>query len=115
MPAWRSRTEGGRRRPPVSCLLPGLLLVVTGCASGAPPDARPPVATLAIVTATPGVPVPAHSPTAERRYIVREGDSLSSIARRHDVTETAILRANSLTNPDHIVVGQELIVPPPEP
>ena len=71
---------------------------------------------LVIVTPTRGS-APLRSPTAAtgQRYVVREGDTLSGIAARFDVTEDAILRANGLQNPDRIFVGQELVIPPPEP
>lgn len=54
------------------------------------------------------------------RYIVRAGDTLSSIAARFGTTVTAIMEANDLTNPDLIFVGQVLIIPssdsmPPSP
>ena len=92
-------------------------LMVSGC-SGSDPAATvaPTVPALVIVTATPGLPpAPTLPRSAEQRYIVREGDSLSIIAARFGVTEGAIMRANNLSNPDRVLVGQELIIPPPEP
>jgi LysM repeat protein len=44
-------------------------------------------------------------------YTVRPGDTLNSIAAAHGTTATAIARANSLTNPDYLRVGQRLIIP----
>lgn len=92
-------------------------LLVTGCAYGAQPVTPVPTApVLVIVTATPGLPpAPAEVRSTDQRYVVREGDSLSAIADRFDVTEAAIMRANNLTDPNRILVGQTLIIPPPEP
>ena len=72
---------------------------------------------LVIVTPTPGLPPP-WTPTpvsAAQRYVVREGDSLSSIAARFGVSVEALQQANNLSNPDSIFVGQELTIPAPEP
>jgi hypothetical protein len=43
-------------------------------------------------------------------YVVRAGDTLWEIAREHDVTVKAIVRANGLAEPT-IVPGQELVIP----
>ena len=45
-------------------------------------------------------------------YTVRLGDTLSRIARRFGVSQTAILRANpAIVNPDLIFAGQTLVIP----
>lgn len=44
-------------------------------------------------------------------YIVRHGDTLSSIARRFGTTAWAIARANGIQNLNHIYVGQRLHIP----
>jgi LysM repeat protein len=44
-------------------------------------------------------------------YTIRSGDTLSSIAARHGTTVTAVVRANGLTNANHIYPGQRLIIP----
>jgi LysM repeat protein len=61
-------------------------------------------------TSTPTVP-PTGTPTPEvTTYIVRPGDTLSTIAAQFDVTVEALMEANGLTN--HMIqVGQELIIP----
>jgi LysM repeat protein len=55
------------------------------------------------------------SPTRVTRqgtvYTVQFGDTLGSIAEQFDVSMDAIIRANSLTNPDVLMVGQELKIP----
>jgi murein DD-endopeptidase MepM/ murein hydrolase activator NlpD len=53
-------------------------------------------------------------PTRERieEYVVRNGDTLWSIAERFGLQPSTIVWANSLTNADVLVIGQPLIVPP---
>jgi LysM repeat protein len=48
------------------------------------------------------------------RHTVASGESLSGIAQQFGVTVEAILAANSLDDPNTIVVGQELLIPPPQ-
>jgi LysM repeat protein len=47
-------------------------------------------------------------------YTVRLGDTLGSIAQQFGVTTDAIVSSNALTNPDVLLVGQELKIPGPE-
>lgn len=57
------------------------------------------------VTAPEGAPV---------TYTVRPGDTLTAIAQRFATTVSALLGANpAITNPNLIVAGQQLTVPPP--
>jgi len=44
-------------------------------------------------------------------HVVRQGESLSSIARRYGTTVSALLDANSLADADRIHVGQRIQVP----
>ena len=46
------------------------------------------------------------------RHIVQSGESLSMIATQYGVSIEAIMAANSLDDPNTIVVGQELLIPP---
>ena len=63
--------------------------------------------------------IPASKPKIEKvtavdtsdRYVVRAGDSLSTIARHLGVTQAALAKANNISNPNSIRVGQKLIVP----
>ena len=59
--------------------------------------------TLVTTTTTVGKPV---------HYQVRSGDTLLGIARRFGVTTDAIVKANSIANPDRLTIGQTLLVPP---
>jgi len=44
-------------------------------------------------------------------HVVERGETLSAIARRFGTSVQALVEANSLTNPDRISVGQQIIVP----
>jgi membrane-bound lytic murein transglycosylase D len=58
--------------------------------------------------------LPAYVPPPEltfARYRVRRGDTLSTIARRHRTTVTAIVKANKLGSRNRIRAGQRLKIP----
>jgi LysM repeat protein len=56
-------------------------------------------------------PTPAATPEL---YRIKPGDTLGKIARKHDITVEELLAANpQITNPDHIEVGQIVVIPPP--
>ncbi|MBA3450022.1 MAG: LysM peptidoglycan-binding domain-containing protein [Chloroflexia bacterium] len=86
------------------------MLLLAACAESATTPSPVPAPTLAVVTATPGPP-PAPTPRAEQRYVVRDGDTLSGIAAQFGVSEDAILEENPLSDPDRLLVGQELVIP----
>lgn len=44
------------------------------------------------------------------KYIVKKGDTLSQIAKDNGTTVDKLVALNDITNPDYIVVGQELIL-----
>jgi len=46
-----------------------------------------------------------------REYRIQRGDSLSGIAQKHAVSAEALARANGITDPDRIRVGQVLSIP----
>jgi len=59
----------------------------------------------------PGVSYAAPSADDTIVYIVKPGDTLRSIAAANGTTIAAIVRANSLANPDMIYPGQKLVIP----
>jgi len=56
---------------------------------------------------------PPASETAVNTYIVKAGDTLSSIARSHQTSVTAILHKNVIANPNLIYPGEEFTITPP--
>jgi len=46
---------------------------------------------------------------------VQPGDTLTHVGLRYSVSVTDLVSANGLTDPDHIFVGQRLLIPPTEP
>ena len=75
--------------------LAGTLLA--GCAVPAPAPA-------------PVEPSPIHR-TAAREHTVVRGETISSIARLHEVTVASILRANPAVEPERLRVGTVLEIP----
>jgi LCP family protein required for cell wall assembly len=64
-----------------------------------------------LMTAT-AAPIVTTTIGTARQYIVQQGDTLFSLARRYNVTVEAIQQANQLTG-DFINVGQSLLIPAP--
>ena len=64
-------------------------------------------------TASPE-PTPIPEPTPQV-YVIKEGDTLSGIAREFGLTLDQLLAANAdtITNPNLIAVGDEIIIPAP--
>lgn len=104
----------------IAILSVGQRLTIPGCGttglvppatSTLPPTRTPvgfnPVAATATAQVV-GVLTPVFS---GRTHIVREGETLSQIARLYNVTADAIAAANGLTDPGFIKMGQTLIIP----
>lgn len=64
---------------------------------------------------TPNAPLPPSVATPSgcvpTNYVVAQGDTLSSIALRFNVSVSRIMEANNITNPNLIFVGEILIIP----
>jgi LysM repeat protein len=102
----------------VVIILAAVILTVLLVWGGTPEPASPthtptrtPLATVDVASSTPTTP-PTEPPTpAPLVYVVREGDTLSSIAQAYGVTIPEIVAANNLPNPDVLNIGQEIIIP----
>ncbi len=77
---------------------------VPASTSGSVPTAMP-LATAPAPTLAPA------TPSRASQYTVKEGDTLSSIARDFDVSVDQLLAANNLANGDLLSIGQKLIIP----
>ncbi len=65
-------------------------------------------AVLLVASANPPA-ASAMSPTTY--YVVRRGDTLTSVAARFGVSSWSIAQANGLWNPNYIYAGQTLVIP----
>jgi LysM repeat protein len=90
--------------------LPALLGV------GGGDDGASPTPSASVAPSFTPEPTPEPVPTPQV-YVIEKGDTLSKIAKRFDVTLEALLAANkdTISNPDRIKVGDEIIIPVPEP
>ncbi len=50
-------------------------------------------------------------PQDQASYVVSPGDTLTAIAARYGVSTSALARANGISNPNRIYVGQKLVIP----
>jgi LysM repeat protein len=103
----------------VVIILAAIILTVLLIWGGAPEPAFPtpapttntPLPTAATASSTPTTPPTALPTPAPLVYVVKEGDTLSSIAYAYGVSIQDIIEANRLANPDMLNIGQELIIP----
>ena len=97
------------------------LLRIPGCVPGQPdePDETAtqttirPTSTSAVGGSTIATLEPADNlPTAGQQiHVVVSGETLGAIANRYNTTVAAIVELNSLTDPNALSVGQELVIP----
>jgi len=80
----------GARSAPVAAVAPGKLALYPSSIPGAQRESVPPLGSV---------------------VVVRPGETLSGIARRHGVSTNAIVRVNNLKPPYGIQVGQRLMLP----
>ncbi|HML98407.1 MAG TPA: LysM domain-containing protein [Tepidiformaceae bacterium] len=112
-------TDNGVVRP-----VPTNTAAVSATATPTPPVTRTPAATTtsaatpAASPSPPTPPSPAGSPTAAatppagpRTYVVRAGDTLSSIAAENGTTVDAIVALNPGLDPNTLPVGEEIQLP----
>lgn len=62
-----------------------------------------------------GVKTETEAPRASSTYVIKEGDSLGSIARDHNVERGDLLTANRLSEGQPIYIGETLLIPGTEP
>ncbi len=87
-------------------------VVSPGASTTRSPSSTPSSAASPRPTSTPGTSPTDATPAPIIHAVVR-GETLSSIANRYGVTIAAIQEANGLADPNYIVGGQRLIIPPP--
>jgi len=64
-----------------------------------------------VATSSKSAPSQSRSTSSSGRYEVQRGDTLSSIARRHGTSVTALKQANNIQNVRSLRVGQQLRIP----
>ncbi len=68
-----------------------------------------------LLAQAPSVAQPAPAASGENVYgyehIVRQGETLSTIAKAYNVTAKAIIESNKIKNPDRLSIGQKLFIP----
>ncbi|HET9016885.1 MAG TPA: LysM peptidoglycan-binding domain-containing protein, partial [Thermomicrobiaceae bacterium] len=85
----------------------------TGVAAAAPaPVTASGTGSHQVITAAPQSPATSTSPSGSTSYTVVAGDNVHAIAARFGVTTQAIVDANNLANPNLILPGQQLTIPP---
>ena len=104
----------GRMRIPAASVL-SLCFAIGGCGyaewpprSQRPNDINRAPATVAAATASPQAASAFRNATA---VIVGEGDTVYALSRRHGVSTRAIIDANGLKPPFHLIIGQRIVLP----
>jgi LysM repeat protein len=87
---------------------------VAGVAVAPTDTPRPTVTRRATFTPVPATPSDTPPPTATPTpviYVIKKGDTLLPISRKFGVTVQEIQRANGITDPRRLQIGQEIIIP----
>jgi N-acetylmuramoyl-L-alanine amidase len=104
------------------CLVVGMLFLVQGCRSTPTPEPAPAPVTVMPPPVEPAPPAPppvvlpprpVEPPRFEqtKTYVVKQGDSLSYIAHRFNVSTRDIMSLNKISNPNKVRIGQKLTLP----
>lgn len=91
-------------------------VAIAGCGSRKPPETAPdaPVSTDPAANAPaarasePGAPAEAPAPLV---HTVASGDTLWALSRRYNVPMDQLVRANALSDPDLLLIGDRLVIP----
>jgi len=95
----------------------GSVMLIQGCGTTGPvlppPEPVMPGAEKAVVMAPPAPVIPPVKswPGETTVYVVKSGDTLSVIAQKFDLSVAEIAALNSISNPDLVRIGQNLILP----
>ena len=68
--------------------------------------------TLAAPTSSTSTTLATTTTTRPLEYVIQRGDTLNSIAIKFGVTRQALMELNGITNPDKILAGESLKIPP---
>lgn len=85
----------------------GTLEQTTPVALPAPPPPLPRTPTPTVAPAPPTQP-------AQQIHVIAQGDTLSYLAQQYGVSVDEIMKANGITDPNLLSIGQKLIIPKPK-
>ena len=102
---WTPDARGAIRSFATAITLAALLAACGG--SGARPEAAPVASTAPTSSTTTTVPLIA--------YRVKSGDTLTAISRQFRISVATLVARNHLADPDRLVAGQTLSIPPAPP
>jgi LysM repeat protein len=92
----------------IVCLLSGAVALLL--ASNDSRKSALPVETTTTSTVPPATTTTYVEPV---HYIVQSGDTLFNISKRFNLDMLKLMQLNGISNPDHVEVGQNLLLPPP--
>ncbi len=96
-------------------LLCAVLLAACSSSHKAATPPPPPSTTVASTVAASTTTAATTTTTVPSTYVVKQGDTLTSIAQRFNITVAALLTANKITNADKVEAGQTLQIPASHP
>jgi len=105
-----------------SIIHPGQKITIPGAAAVTPPVVAPPVVAPPVtppvappvvppVVVVPPTTPPVTTPAVNGTHVIKTGDTLSAIAKKYNVTLTALLSANKLSITSIIYAGKSLVIP----
>jgi LysM repeat protein len=88
-----------------------MFVALVGCTSDRPTPTTSPTPVASTLTTLPATQTTSVT-TVVSIYVVESGDSLAAIAGKFNVTMSAIMEANNISDPNRVLVGQKLTIPP---
>ena len=89
--------------------------VAESTTKGAPTPAvvakAPPVKPAAIQEKAEAKPLEKQQTTEEKSYVVAKGDNPYSLAKKFNITQAALMKANNIDDPKKLKIGQKLVIP----
>jgi LysM repeat protein len=104
-------TARRRRGTGATAVLVLSVVAMFGCGSDDDSSSSSTTAPLAPLTAVPTTTV-APTTTLAQIYVIQEGDTLSGVAAKFDVSLELLIAFNEITDPNAIQLGQQLVIPP---
>jgi LysM repeat protein len=71
----------------------------------------PPVKPAAVQEKAEAKPLEKPQITDEKSYVVAKGDNPYSLAKKFNVTQAALMKANNIDDPKKLKIGQKLVIP----